>query len=107
MYGTCTVLKKKKLLITLHIELFFAVVILLLQQLRRVLKSFLKKGVVYCRGVPRILPGGCIFLADLPPPPPHNQSFRLRRGRCTGRGGCTCILCIPPGYAPGVLYVVD
>jgi hypothetical protein len=31
-----------------------------------------------------------------------------REGVCTGggyaqggRGGCTCILCIPPGYAPG------
>jgi hypothetical protein len=39
----------------------------------------------------------------------HNQPFRLGRGGCTwpggdaqgGKGGCTCILCIPPGYAPG------
>ncbi len=32
----------------------------------------------------------------------HNQPFRLWGG-CTGggEGGCTCILCIPPGYAPG------
>jgi hypothetical protein len=37
----------------------------------------------------------------------HNQPFRLGRGGCTwqggdaqgGLGGCTCILCIPPGYA--------
>jgi hypothetical protein len=23
-----------------------------------------------------------------------------------GEGGCTCILCIPPGYAPGMQYAV-
>ncbi len=41
----------------------------------------------------------------------HNQPFRLG-GRCTwpggdaqgGEGGCTCILCIPPGYAPVITY---
>jgi len=40
----------------------------------------------------------------------HNQPFRLGRGGDAhgrggmhrgGEGGCTCILCIPPGYAPG------
>ncbi len=43
----------------------------------------------------------------------HNQPFRLGRGGmhmargggCTGggEGGCTCILCIPPGYATGTI----
>ncbi len=45
--------------------------------------------------------GGCTFLADLP----HKQPFSLGGGGwCTGRGGCTCILCIPPGYAPVVCH---
>jgi hypothetical protein len=85
------------------------------------------------RGVPRILPGGCTFLADLAPPPdldpepdPH-QDFELDpyccliynyvevnklaffsccpHGRWGMHRGGRGGLCIPPGYAPGYRYI--
>ncbi len=35
----------------------------------------------------------------------HMAGGGMHGGGCTGgEGGCTCILCIPPGYAPGGTY---
>jgi hypothetical protein len=76
------------------------------------------------RGVPRILPGGMhIFGWPTPPPPPPppdldldpdpHQDFELdpdpdqnNADAQGGEGGCTCILCIPPGYALDFGYFI-
>jgi hypothetical protein len=53
------------------------------------------------RGVPRILPGGMhIFSWPTPSPPPINFLTWRYIWAHDAWGGCTCILCIPPGYAP-------
>ncbi len=52
-----------------------------------------------------ILPAGGMHISGWPPPPGFFLTWcYIGAHDAWGRGGWTCILCIPPGYAHGCIY---